>query len=137
MTDNRQLVFELPTIAGTIPPGARIQADFDCPDCGAHYTREVEPVPQIVSVDCPCGIKVELHLRRPATPHNLAPRTISRGLDECRRACRKFGERHHGRVMRAQAPQPPVERGHIRVGRNDPCPCGSGKKSKHCCRGKR
>lgn len=47
-----------------IPRGARIQADFDCPDCGAHYTREVEPVPQVVSVDCPCGIKVERHLRR-------------------------------------------------------------------------
>jgi tetratricopeptide (TPR) repeat protein len=24
----------------------------------------------------------------------------------------------------------------MNVGRNDPCPCGSGKKSKHCCRGK-
>lgn len=22
------------------------------------------------------------------------------------------------------------------VGRNDPCPCGSGKKYKHCCRGR-
>ncbi len=23
-----------------------------------------------------------------------------------------------------------------RIGRNDPCPCGSGKKFKHCCLGK-
>jgi hypothetical protein len=23
-----------------------------------------------------------------------------------------------------------------RVGRNDPCPCGSGRKHKHCCEGK-
>jgi hypothetical protein len=23
-----------------------------------------------------------------------------------------------------------------RIGRNDPCPCGSGKKFKHCCAGK-
>ncbi|WP_456686612.1 SEC-C metal-binding domain-containing protein [Bradyrhizobium sp. P5_C11_2] len=23
--------------------------------------------------------------------------------------------------------------GHIKVGRNDPCPCGSGEKFKHCC----
>lgn len=28
-------------------------------------------------------------------------------------------------------PQPPIESS--RVGRNDPCPCGSGKKHKHCC----
>jgi len=27
------------------------------------------------------------------------------------------------------APAPPAQR----VGRNDPCPCGSGKKYKHCC----
>jgi uncharacterized protein len=26
-----------------------------------------------------------------------------------------------------------VRRGQIKVGRNDPCPCGSGKKYKHCC----
>lgn len=25
----------------------------------------------------------------------------------------------------------------MKTGRNDPCPCGSGKKSKHCCRGQR
>ena len=26
--------------------------------------------------------------------------------------------------------------GHTKVGRNDPCPCGSGKKFKKCCLGK-
>ena len=29
--------------------------------------------------------------------------------------------------------QEPVKRDHPKVGRNDPCPCGSGKKYKHCC----
>jgi len=31
-------------------------------------------------------------------------------------------------------PQPPVQvvREHPKVGRNEPCPCGSGKKFKHC-----
>jgi hypothetical protein len=29
-----------------------------------------------------------------------------------------------------------VRRGHKKVGRNDPCPCGSGKKFKKCCIGK-
>jgi uncharacterized protein YecA (UPF0149 family) len=27
----------------------------------------------------------------------------------------------------------PSVRGHRKVGRNDPCPCGSGKKYKKCC----
>jgi uncharacterized protein YecA (UPF0149 family) len=31
------------------------------------------------------------------------------------------------------APAMPVVRGHRKVGRNDPCPCGSGKKYKRCC----
>ncbi len=29
----------------------------------------------------------------------------------------------------------PVRREHPKVGRNDPCPCGSGKKHKKCCQG--
>jgi preprotein translocase subunit SecA len=32
----------------------------------------------------------------------------------------------------APAAQQPIERQHAKVGRNDPCPCGSGKKYKHC-----
>jgi preprotein translocase subunit SecA len=32
----------------------------------------------------------------------------------------------------AGAGQQPIERQHAKVGRNDPCPCGSGKKYKHC-----
>jgi uncharacterized protein YecA (UPF0149 family) len=32
----------------------------------------------------------------------------------------------------AVTPQP-VRRDEPRVGRNDPCPCGSGKKNKKCC----
>ena len=31
------------------------------------------------------------------------------------------------------APAQPVERDAPKVGRNDPCPCGSGKKYKKCC----
>jgi preprotein translocase subunit SecA len=30
------------------------------------------------------------------------------------------------------AGQQPIQRQHPKVGRNDPCPCGSGKKYKHC-----
>lgn len=30
-------------------------------------------------------------------------------------------------------PKKPVKRASPKVGRNDPCPCGSGKKYKKCC----
>ena len=36
----------------------------------------------------------------------------------------------HGREARADSPS---SRKPNRIGRNDPCPCGSGKKFKHCC----
>jgi preprotein translocase subunit SecA len=36
-------------------------------------------------------------------------------------------------AQRAAAPVQTIHREHPRVGRNDPCPCGSGKKYKHCC----
>ena len=49
--------------------------------------------------------------RRPA-----APASRSRGAEPAR--CR--------------SPQTPVQRDAPKVGRNDPCPCGSGKKYKHC-----
>lgn len=44
---------------------------------------------------------------------------------------------HLGRSISAalaeqQSPQEPLAREH-KVGRNDPCPCGSGRKYKHCC----
>ena len=35
--------------------------------------------------------------------------------------------------QQAEAPQQPVVRDAPKVGRNDPCPCGSGKKYKQCC----
>jgi SEC-C motif/HEAT repeats len=38
----------------------------------------------------------------------------------------------HGDPDRLLAPVPPV-RAAVKVGRNDPCPCGSGRKYKHCC----
>ncbi len=37
---------------------------------------------------------------------------------------------HPGNV--GEGPRQPVRKG-ARIGRNDPCPCGSGKKYKHCC----
>ena len=35
--------------------------------------------------------------------------------------------------VRTESPKANVEMGRNKIGRNDPCPCGSGKKYKKCC----
>jgi uncharacterized protein len=40
---------------------------------------------------------------------------------------------HEKWLAERSAPQTPARRDRPRVGRNDPCPCGSGKKYKRCC----
>jgi uncharacterized protein YecA (UPF0149 family) len=35
--------------------------------------------------------------------------------------------------VRTESPKASVEMGRNKIGRNDPCPCGSGKKYKKCC----
>jgi uncharacterized protein len=48
------------------------------------------------------------------------------------RACRYFRPQRQ-RVARSYASEP--RRSPSKIGRNDPCPCGSGKKYKRCCGG--
>jgi uncharacterized protein len=56
--------------------------------------------------------------------------------------CRPFVEelvalRQREALERQTLPSPAVrEKAHFKVGRNDPCPCGSGRKYKRCCMGK-
>ena len=49
---------------------------------------------------------------------------------EKRRKRQQFITNNQGGGDRAKQP---VKRGSPRIGRNDPCPCGSGKKFKKCC----
>ena len=42
-------------------------------------------------------------------------------------------EHWEGEEEAEDAPPPPAEAKPVKVGRNDPCPCGSGKKYKKCC----
>jgi len=55
------------------------------------------------------------------------------------RGRKRGGEEVRGRVPAPTLPHSqvpsvaPVRRGGSKVGRNDPCPCGSGKKYKKCC----
>ena len=59
-----------------------------------------------------------------------------RGGGEGRREGREFilpfGPRPLPETPGDEGPRAPVRRG-PKIGRNDPCPCGSGKKYKHCC----
>ena len=40
---------------------------------------------------------------------------------------------HHARLARAKPPMPSANENRLKVGRNEPCPCASGKKFKRCC----
>ena len=53
-------------------------------------------------------------------------------VDEMIDAAFVFYDRFEDERRRASAP-PPARRDPARVGRNDPCPCGSGRKFKQCC----
>lgn len=49
------------------------------------------------------------------------------------RAYRYFKADRLAHAQAAQRRSQPYERGGVKIGRNDPCPCGSGKKYKRCC----
>jgi preprotein translocase subunit SecA len=51
---------------------------------------------------------------------------------EAPRQMQPMNFQHGDEVIDENEPLQPVRRDHPKVGRNDPCPCGSGKKYKHC-----
>ena len=65
------------------------------------------------------------------------PRNVATSIDELEEAFqrRKRRELEQARMAGAGEYQPvqQVVRGAAKIGRNDPCPCGSGKKYKKCC----
>ena len=65
------------------------------------------------------------------------PRPVATSVDELEEAFqrRKRRELEEARMAGAgdQQPVQQVVRGSAKIGRNDPCPCGSGKKYKKCC----
>jgi preprotein translocase subunit SecA len=65
------------------------------------------------------------------------PRSVATSIDELEAAFqrRKRRELEQARMAGAGEYQPvqQVIRGSAKIGRNDPCPCGSGKKYKKCC----
>jgi uncharacterized protein YecA (UPF0149 family) len=69
-------------------------------------------------------------LREPPTPQYRRPTAHSYSKPE---ASALAGERREAQHSPTAGPPSTVRRTAPKVGRNDPCPCGSGKKFKKCC----
>jgi preprotein translocase subunit SecA len=73
----------------------------------------------------------------PASPNGKPPRGVSTSVDEIEHEFQRKKKRELQQAKLAgggaeQAPVQQVVRSSAKVGRNDPCPCGSGKKFKKC-----
>ena len=71
----------------------------------------------------------------PASPSSFGtgqPEPPHRHRLHRRQEPQRHGHRSHQRLQAGPAKAKPVRTG-PKVGRNDPCPCGSGKKYKQCC----
>ncbi|MBE0565935.1 MAG: SEC-C domain-containing protein, partial [Krumholzibacteria bacterium] len=78
----------------------------------------------------PRGLRLrQPHPERTGVPPGRPPVRSGWG---CRRR-RPRGAASAGASRPAPAAARPVQREEPKVGRNDPCPCGSGKKYKKCC----
>ena len=99
------------------------------PDAGAGGPPASAPVGQSPESGTPAPHAGDGNGRRP-------PRLVSTSADELEEAFmrRKRRELEQARMAGAGDAQPvqQVVRGQEKVGRNDPCPCGSGKKYKKC-----
>jgi preprotein translocase subunit SecA len=68
---------------------------------------------------------------QPAAPEAHIPQPeVTREVHE---AADRMGYREAPEESRKGGKKKPVKRKVAKVGRNDPCPCGSGKKYKKCC----
>jgi hypothetical protein len=106
--------------------------------------RNVEPA-DLEEVDCKPGLFAGVGaLEIPASVRTDVPALVAAFLEDLEGVGRLAGGRTLGLYVRALR-EPYLERaagkGHTirspaaKVGRNDPCPCGSGKKYKKCCMG--
>jgi len=68
---------------------------------------------------------------------NRPPRNVTTSMDEIEEAFQRRKKRELDQARMAgsgdQQTVQQVVRGGDKIGRNDPCPCGSGKKYKKCC----
>jgi hypothetical protein len=82
-------------------------------------------------------IKALVPSRKPERPLPALMEALKRAhpeldaqLQQRRRILKRLYTRTYGTGVKSEPPAPARR---VKVGRNDPCPCGSGKKYKHCC----
>ena len=133
------------TVAGrTLPPALQAVAPqvllaFMEAACEAHgraprELEEADMLPGLLEGVAPLSLPGALHKRVPELVSMFLEALESQGrlggghaLGLRVKACRKaYGER----VARAATP---IKRPGAKLGRNEPCPCGSGRKYKKCC----
>ncbi|HEX5011945.1 MAG TPA: preprotein translocase subunit SecA [Planctomycetota bacterium] len=66
-------------------------------------------------------------------PSTAAAPRLAAGGGGAALAAMQRGRERAAAAAGQQGPPKPIVRNNQKVGRNDPCPCGSGKKYKHCC----
>ena len=100
-----------------------------------RYCRECEVLDM-----CHGGCPKDRFLQTPdgETGLNYLCEGYRRFFNHCRSFVTELANQWHRRVLEQKRSQPPViDKGsHAKTGRNDPCPCGSGRKYKKCCLGK-
>ena len=106
-----------------LPPSNAPQPD--CPACAGIRFGFPGELSEAQAAMCP--------------PHRVRAEQITASRIAQARASNPAGWRAIGKAsarttgLTEPSDMPAPERRHARVGRNDPCPCGSGRKSKHCC----
>ena len=105
---------ESPTTPPTVQPAAAVRFDL------RRGTARVEPDP-------PAEPSVALGLMKALERSHPDVKSL---FTERRRILRSLYSRHLRRTESRHRPTTPPK---PKVGRNDPCPCGSGKKYKRCC----
>ncbi len=71
--------------------------------------------------------RMRVEARRPDVPQ-----PVSQTMNEVHEAADRMGYREAPEEARKAGKKKPIKRVEKKVGRNDPCPCGSGKKYKKC-----
>ena len=125
---------ELSLVAFGVPPAVVIELDHVAPD-GAldqhNHGLRLDAVRALLERTADgavrlAGVRRRVRGRQPlGRRRRRAVRYRGRGRARRRRAC--------GRCARRSPTPRPVRGGEPEPGRNDPCPCGSGRKYKRCC----
>lgn len=58
-------MLRVPITSATALPGAKMIMRLQCGNCGRLFIRDLEPVEQIVAIDCACGAELRIEMNQP------------------------------------------------------------------------